>query len=57
MQRYFKCRDGQHASNLIQDNCNDRGIRYPVTCSHPPCDNCNAFPGKNLTRKVWVEGF
>ena len=57
MQRYFKCRDGQHASNLIQDDCNDRGIRYPVTCSQPPCNNCNAFPGKNFTRKVGVEGF
>ena len=40
-QRMFKCH------NLHIRDCNDKGLRFPVKCSVPPCDNCNPqFVGK-----------
>ena len=42
-QRIFKC-NGLHASD-----CNDRGLQFPLTCSHPPCNTCNQNqPGKYI---------
>ena len=40
-QRIFKC-NGIHAND-----CNNNGLRFPLTCSYPPCNTCNENqPGK-----------
>ena len=45
IQRYYKCKDG-FLPKVIQSDCNDKGMQFPVICSSPPCDTCAAFPGK-----------
>ena len=42
-QRIFKCNDIQ------ANDCNDQGLQYPFTCSHPPCNTCSMNqPGKYI---------
>lgn len=50
LQRYFKCKDGHQIYNIVQRDCNDRGIQYPQFCSVEPCDNCDAFPGNTFNK-------
>ena len=33
-QRLFKC------ENLQNGTCNDNGLQFPRSCSHPPCHLC-----------------
>ena len=42
-QRIFKCLD------IWKELCNDQGLQYPLTCSHPPCNTCSMNqPGKYI---------
>ena len=34
-QRYFKCK------NIHPEDCNDKGLEFPTSCSVPPCDQCS----------------
>ena len=39
-QRIYKC------NNIHKKDCNDKGLEFPLSCSHPPCDNCGShIPG------------
>ena len=33
-QRLFKC------ENISKADCNDNGLQFPRSCSHPPCNQC-----------------
>ena len=35
LQRYFKCK------NINPEDCNDRGLSFPSTCTMPLCDVCS----------------
>merc|ERR1712136_116806 len=37
-QRLFKCED------IAKNDCNDRGLQYPTTCSVSPCNVCTISP-------------
>lgn len=37
-QRLFKC------ENIAKNDCNDRGLQYPTTCSVYPCNVCTISP-------------
>ena len=43
-QRYFKCKD-KH-----ENECNKKGLRFPVECSEPPCNQCNL--GNVITQRI-----
>ena len=33
-QREFKCKD------VAKNDCNGKGLQFPLTCSSPPCNQC-----------------
>ena len=35
-QRLFKCK------GIWKEDCNEKGLEFPLLCSYPPCDNCEA---------------
>lgn len=42
-QRYLKCKP------IKKEDCNDKGLQFPITCSCPPCEQCSATPCQGLT--------
>ena len=39
-QRLYTCK------GIWKEDCNDKGLEFPILCSYPPCDNCKAIiPG------------
>ena len=45
-QRYIKC------ENYANSDCNEKGLRFPATCSTPPCDRCSIDNSGNKVNKV-----
>ena len=37
-QRIFKCND------IWARDCNNKGLQFPLKCSHPPCNRCDVDP-------------
>ena len=45
-QRYFKCK------KLEKENCNNKGLEFPMLCSYPPCDTCVADISGNYLKGI-----